>query len=125
MFRCLFLCETPWDKGFTSTRVPTRLRELVSLANNKIPSFDPVDLISPLLLWRNIYRQHHRKAISNPNHNTIYIFDRNRCPDESSASYLVRRDDPSTSLIPLSQTLIYNSCTLVEQSQKFNTEGTW
>ena len=118
MVKSQFLCETPWDKGFTSTRVPSRLRELVSLANKKIPSFDPVDLISALLLWRHIYRQHHREAKSNPNHDTIYIFDRNRCLDESSASYLVRRDDPSTSFLPLSQTLIYNSCTLVEQSQK-------
>ena len=35
----------PWDKGFRSTRMPRRLRELVSLANKKFSSLDLRDLI--------------------------------------------------------------------------------
>ena len=46
----------------------------MSLANKKIPSFDHVDLICLLLLWKNMFWHHHRKALANPNHNTIYIF---------------------------------------------------
>ena len=46
----------------------------MSLANKKIPSLDPVDLICPLLLLRNMFRQLHGKALADPNHDTIYIF---------------------------------------------------
>ena len=107
----------PLGQGFLfDTRAKTSQRVGVP-ANKKIPSLNPRDLICSLLLWQNMIWQHHRKALANPSHNIIYIFDRDRCPDESSASYLVRRDDPSTYLLPRSQTLIYNSCTLVKQSQ--------
>ena len=97
--------------------MPRRLRELVFMADKNIPSLNSRDLICPCL-WQMMFQQHHCKSPADPNHNTIYIFDRDSCPDKPSSSYLICDGDPSTSLLPCSWTLIYSSCTLVKESQK-------
>ena len=116
-----FLHNVSWHPSPRLHTVPGRLRELVIFANQKIPSGNHQDHICPLSLWRLIFREHFRvppKPPANPNHNMIYVFDRALCPDEvGTSSHILRRNDPSTGLLPASRTLTYNSCTFIQQPQ--------
>ena len=119
--RRTFLHNASWHPSTRLHTVPGRLRDLVMLANQKIPSRNPRDHICPLSLWRLIFREHFRvppKPLTNPNHNMIYIFDRAPCPDEvGTSSHIHRRNDPSRCLLPASRTLTYTSCTFIQQPQ--------
>jgi len=103
--------------------VPEPFRKMVHTANGKIPSPLSRDHICHLSLWRIFHRSHISSkspaaiaAINNPNHDTIYIYERGPCLDEASSNRLIRRDDPSTGIYPVSRTLKYTSCVFLQQA---------
>ena len=111
--------DPPPFKNVSCHRVPPRLRSMVNHANHQLRSRHSDVTIDARCLWRVLVRQYSQPLTyppGTPNHNALYFFGRAPQRDEQGPrTYMIRRKDPSNTILPASATLPYNNCTFITQ----------